>query len=142
MKTPNSLNFRDITPLPLVIPPTPEIGAPRPLHDSKWLKLESIPYTLNGIDKNHERASRQQSAGVVEVFPIDTADRVALILQFRVATGSWVLETPAGLIDPPKPGKIGETPEEAVQRELAEETGYSVSPENIKFIAETQALLV
>jgi ADP-ribose pyrophosphatase len=42
-----------------------------------------------------------------------------LIEQFRIPFEAEVLEFPAGLID------SGETPEQAAERELAEETGYT-----------------
>lgn len=42
---------------------------------------------------------------------------VALVRQYRLAAGALLLEVPAGRIDP------GETPEEAIRRELREEIG-------------------
>jgi nudix-type nucleoside diphosphatase (YffH/AdpP family) len=51
---------------------------------------------------------------------VDT-DRVILVDQFRYpahANGGWIIETVAGIIDPP------ETPDDAIRRETLEETGY------------------
>ncbi|MCX8185068.1 MAG: NUDIX hydrolase [Sulfolobales archaeon] len=45
-------------------------------------------------------------------------DRVILIKQFRAPASGWILEVPAGRVDP------GESPEEAARRELVEEIGY------------------
>ena len=45
-------------------------------------------------------------------------NQVALIRQFRHAGGGWMWELPAGLLE------AGESPMEAAQRELREETGY------------------
>jgi nudix-type nucleoside diphosphatase (YffH/AdpP family) len=57
--------------------------------------------------------------------------RVALVNQFRYATlargEGWLTEIVAGLID------TGETPEDAVRREILEETGYEV--ENLERIS-------
>ncbi len=55
--------------------------------------------------------------GVVAVVPIDAEGRVVLARQYRLAAEAVLLEVPAGVMDP------GETPEEAAQRELAEEIG-------------------
>jgi 8-oxo-dGTP pyrophosphatase MutT (NUDIX family) len=51
------------------------------------------------------------------VVAVDSEDRIVLVRQYRHPTGQVLLETPAGCVDP------GETVEEAVNRELAEETG-------------------
>jgi ADP-ribose pyrophosphatase len=57
--------------------------------------------------------------GGVCVLPVLDADTVLLIEQFRYATGELLLEAPAGKLD-----ITGESPFEAVQRELEEETGH------------------
>jgi ADP-ribose pyrophosphatase len=48
-----------------------------------------------------------------------TADgRVVMVRQYRPAVERYTLELPSGLVDP------GETPEQAMRRQLLEETGY------------------
>ena len=54
----------------------------------------------------------------VAVIALDADGRVLLVKQFRKAVAGELLEIPAGGIDP------GESPEEAVSREMREETGY------------------
>jgi ADP-ribose pyrophosphatase len=54
----------------------------------------------------------------VAIVAIDAEDNVLLVRQYRQATGKELLEIPAGGID------AGETPADAVCRELQEETGY------------------
>ena len=56
--------------------------------------------------------------GAVAVVPVTADGRVLLLRQFRYATGEWVLEVPAGKLDP------GEEPEACAHRELEEETGF------------------
>lgn len=54
----------------------------------------------------------------VAAVAIDEEDNVLLVRQFRYAVGEFLLEVPAGGIDP------GEDPLDAVRRELQEEIGY------------------
>ena len=55
---------------------------------------------------------------VVVMVPVDASGQVLLVRQYRLPAGQSLLEVPAGSVDP------GESVEEAVQRELQEETGY------------------
>jgi len=54
----------------------------------------------------------------VAVVPMDEQGNVLLVRQFRHAVGRFLLEIPAGGIDP------GEQPVDSVRRELQEEIGY------------------
>ncbi|MCL2083456.1 MAG: NUDIX hydrolase [Oscillospiraceae bacterium] len=56
--------------------------------------------------------------GGVGVLAIDGEDAI-LVRQYRYAVGKELLEIPAGRLEP------GENPQEAGQRELSEETGYT-----------------
>lgn len=56
--------------------------------------------------------------GAAAVVPVDSDGRVLLVRQFRHATGGYLLEVPAGKLDP------GESPETCALREVEEETGY------------------
>jgi ADP-ribose pyrophosphatase len=59
----------------------------------------------------------------VAIVAVDPEGRILLVNQYRYAVGKYLLEIPAGGID----GE--ETPEEAVIREMQEETGYK--PETV-----------
>jgi ADP-ribose pyrophosphatase len=64
---------------------------------------------------------RKNSRPVVSCLAITTFDHKPYILavkQFRKPLGKYVIELPAGIIDE------GETPEQAAERELLEETGW------------------
>lgn len=55
----------------------------------------------------------------VNAVAITEDNEVILIKQYRHASGEVILEIPGGCVDP------GEKPEEAISRELLEETGYA-----------------
>ena len=57
-------------------------------------------------------------SGASVVVPVTDGGDVLLVLQFRYATGGWLLEVPAGKLAP------GEEPEACARRELEEETGW------------------
>jgi ADP-ribose pyrophosphatase len=60
----------------------------------------------------------RESRGFTVVFAVTPDERVVLVRQYKHGVSHWVLELPAGAIDP------GEAPEACARRELAEETGY------------------
>ena len=76
------------------------------------------------VDTVRVSGGRETTREIVEhsdciaVIAIDAEGRVLLVKQFRKAVEKELLEIPAGGIDP------GESPEDAVSREMREETGY------------------
>jgi ADP-ribose pyrophosphatase len=83
------------------------------LHDGQWSE-EVVRLHLE----------RGDSAAALVHDPVNQT--LVMVEQFRYPTfekgPGWTLEIPAGIIDP----KSGETPEETMRRELAEETGYDL----------------
>jgi ADP-ribose pyrophosphatase len=71
-----------------------------------------------GRERVWEAVGRVNALGVVVVVPVTEGGEVVLIRQYRPALDRFVIELPAGLIDP------GEDVFEAGRRELIEETGH------------------
>lgn len=67
------------------------------------------------VDGYHVRETR----GFVVVFALTPENEVVLVRQYKHGIGEFVVELPAGMIDP------GESPLDAATREFEEETGYS-----------------
>ena len=76
------------------------------------------------VDTVEKAGGRKTTRDVVEhsnciaVGAIDEQDNILLVRQFRYPVGRFLLEIPAGGIDP------GEEPLDSVRRELQEEIGY------------------
>jgi len=76
------------------------------------------------VDTVELPGGRQTTREIVEhedcvaIVAVDDKDNVLLVKQYRKAVDKELLEIPAGGIDP------GETPEDAVCREMREETGF------------------
>ena len=96
------------------------------MEEFRFLKPKKMKHPTTGIDLEYLDKS---NAVCIALFNNDKT-RVLLVRQYRPGARGSILEVPAGLIDP------GENPEEAVFRELKEETGYSKEDiEEIKSIS-------
>jgi ADP-ribose pyrophosphatase len=105
------------------------------IQEGKYSGRYNVTYeTAKGNEKVYEMISRDRNMNIDTISNLDkTADAVCVIAfnkdmskvcvnqEFRMATNQVVYGFPAGLIDK------GETPEEAAERELREETGLCVT---------------
>ena len=102
----------------------------RKINEGHFITRFDVDYeTEDGQSKVYEMISRKKDITSLEELRGDKPDAVVLILtnmsgdrilvnrEFRMASGSWVMNFPAGLIDE------GEDAETAAARELREETG-------------------
>ena len=91
------------------------------LFSGKFLCFEQMEYQdRQGRSCKWEAVQRVRSSGAAVLIPqLNPSGKYLLIRQFRPPCGTYVIEFPAGLIDP------GESVEETATRELYEETGYT-----------------
>jgi len=94
----------------------PVVGSRRPYRGRSSVRIDTL---RDGDGTTFEREIVEHDDAVA-VVAVDADGRVALVRQYRHATGGMLLEIPAGTLDVP-----GETPEAAVHRELAEEAGLA-----------------
>ena len=109
------------------------------VHEGKFIARYDVSYTTEqGHEKIYEMISRNKDMHTLEDLNNPNVEAVVLVIfdekherllldkEFRLAPGCFVYNFPAGLIDP------GETPEQAANRELYEETGLElVSVEDV-----------
>lgn len=92
-----------------------KVIASRRVFEGRILKLRvDTVLTADGRTSTREIV---EHAACVAIIAVDGKGNIVLVRQYRQATGKELLEIPAGGIDP------GETPEEAVSREMQEEAG-------------------
>jgi len=113
-----------------------------PMSTSTYTRVESDKQLLflrvHICEKPYwEYVTRTNSAQGVTIVALTDQQEIILVAQHRIPLNATVIELPAGLVGD-KSDK--ETPEEAVARELREETGYVVAPNNIRLLARGPAL--
>lgn len=86
------------------------------VYDGKLLHIDRDQVLLpNGRETVLEIVRHPGASAVV---PFVTDDEILLVRQFRYATGGYILEAPAGTLDP------GEEPRACAMREVEEEVGH------------------
>jgi ADP-ribose pyrophosphatase len=84
----------------------------------RLIEVQKVTVKLpNGSTTDREIVEHPE---VIAVLPLLDDGRVVLVRQFRKAAEKVLLEVPAGGVE------AGESPEDAVRREMIEETGYRV----------------
>ena len=100
------------------------------------IKVKNMKAILDEVEKPSGAKTRRlfiDYPHAIAIIPLIEPDKFILVRQTRYALQRETLEFPAGKIDP------GETPEETVVRELAEETGYKAD-KFIKLTSYTAAM--
>jgi ADP-ribose pyrophosphatase len=94
-----------------------EVDSSGIVFETEWFNVERQHYDNIKVLQGKPYYRINTPDGVI-VLALTPDNKIVLVEQFRPALGRRTLELPAGTIDP------GETPEEAVARELYEETGF------------------
>lgn len=90
------------------------------VYDGKFIAVSKVNFVgRNGQNGTWEAVRRKIFGKIVSIFALTRNREVILEKIFRIPMGTYVFEFPAGLMDKPD-----ERPEEAIKRELREETGY------------------
>ncbi len=97
----------------------PEILATETLARTRLFHVEQLDLRFsNGVTTRYERLCSQRSSGAVLVVPVTADGRVLMIREYAAGVDRYELALPKGRIE------TGESPLEAANRELQEETGY------------------
>ncbi|MFQ6019178.1 MAG: NUDIX hydrolase [Dehalococcoidia bacterium] len=99
-----------------------ELPAERTIESHRVYEGQVVNLRLDTVERADGRRLRREvveHGEVVAIVPIEGDGRVLLVRQHRTPVGQVTLEIPAGGVD------SGESPAEAAQRELREETGRS-----------------
>jgi ADP-ribose pyrophosphatase len=89
----------------------------RYVYRGRLLRLQVATVELpNGRERTREVV---EHPGAVAIIPVLDRNRILLTRQYRIATGTDLIEIPAGTLEP------GESPVSCAKRELMEETGHS-----------------
>jgi ADP-ribose pyrophosphatase len=110
--------MQDMQKLPFKLISTKQIYAGRAIK----LRVDTIELS----DGRQTTREIVEHVDCIAAIPVDNEGNVILVKQFREAANKFLLEIPAGGID------AGESPEEAVRRELQEEISYL--PHKIEYI--------
>jgi ADP-ribose pyrophosphatase len=95
--------------------PDAELLGSERTHDGGFLKIDCEEVRLPGGVVTKLESIKHPGAAAVLPFLAD--GRVLLVRQYRQALGGWILEIPAGKLDP------GEAPADCAVREVEEEVG-------------------
>ncbi len=100
-----------------------EVLSRRPIHRAR--KYRCAEERVRLADGRVITREVVRHGGAAVILPVLPDGRIVLVRVYRHAAGGWLLETPAGTLEP------GEAPADCAARELVEETGYraaSVTP--------------
>lgn len=97
------------------------VKLPALLHATRWLSLLELDGWVFATRRPPGKPAGTDAVNVIALHEQDGRRRLVVIEEWRVPVQAWEFALPAGLVDP------GEDPIVSAERELAEETGFSVT---------------
>lgn len=92
------------------------------VYDGKYIQTYRRHFTdRDGKDRTWDMVKRNSFGRIVAIAAITDKNEIVMEKIYRIPCEKYIYELPAGLMD-----KQGESEEEAITRELLEETGYKV----------------
>lgn len=92
----------------------------RAVYESEWVNVWLDDVEIPGIGRIEHHVLTMPKHSTTAVVT-DDSDRVLMLWRHRFITDTWGWEVPAGWAD------VGEAPEEAIRREIEEETGWQAA---------------
>jgi ADP-ribose diphosphatase len=104
------------------MPEKPKIISRETIAQTRLFRVESMSLQFsNGVHREYERLTRNQSPGAVLIVPLIDSKTVLLIREYSAGVDRYELGLPKGKID------TGEKLLDAANRELKEEVGYGAN---------------
>ena len=104
------------------MPEKPKIISRETIAQTRLFRVESMNLQFsNGVHREYERLTRNQSSGAVLIVPLIDSETVLLIREYSAGVDRYELGLPKGKID------TGEKLLNAANRELKEEVGYGAN---------------
>ena len=104
------------------MPEKPKIISRETIAQTRLFRVESMNLQFsNGVYREYERLTRNQSSGAVLIVPLIDSETVLLIREYSAGVDRYELGLPKGKID------TGEKLLDAANRELKEEVGYGAN---------------
>jgi 8-oxo-dGTP pyrophosphatase MutT (NUDIX family) len=90
------------------------------LHEGAWLNMRRTTFVNDAKIEGRWEFIASKKGDIAGIIAFTDENKAVLIKQYRVPMEAYVLQLPAGFIDP-----ADESPETSAKRELLEETGYA-----------------
>ena len=110
------------------MPDLPEILDIETVAQTKLFTIEDVKLRFSNGEERHFERIKGRASGAVMVLPLLDDNTLLLIREYGVGLERYIMAFPRGAVD------VGETFEQAANRELMEEVGYKAG--HLEFLTE------